>query len=838
MSLPTSEQINYQFLLLTHMVCADEQIHSEEAKALQDLAHNAKIKTRTIEEMEKILGQDENLISFEDVARQVPPGEQSEAMRQIIAIAYIDGYFSPLEREMVDQVAEIWNWSDAEIKRLLEQAQNFSRVKHTSDNQDKSELSVGARLLKGAESVLSSALVDNLAKVAPQNIGCKIEQLRREILLAGPEYDDAIQECTVVANEDYKFAENSLKGAYYALESLAKNIETATESIQKKTSNKGQANTAKEVAKQLESTRNDLTAKTIKELEGVRESLRAKQRALNHFSIAFMGKTKAGKSTLHAIITGDGWDAIGVGKQRTTRFNRVYEWKNIRIIDTPGIGAPGGKSDEEIAESIIDESDVVCYVVTNDSIQETEFQFLQLLKEKAKPLIVLLNVKNNLRDNRRLENFLKDPDKLFVMDSESGLGGHIERIRRYAKQHYANDYFDTIPVMLLAAQMSREAEHKQYKDKLFKASRIQNFLNSIRVSLVEHGVIRRSQTLLGSTVSAIDKPNQWVTQQSQIYQQLTGTLKSKRETVRKDIRKATKDNREALLQKIEAIFQDVFNFIPDFAEEHWEANETKLKMGWERKLKSIRFEERLKNTFEENGKQFNQDVQEILEEVGNELQLVAKLNASDFKFSQQDSFNLGDMFRIGRNLLGVAGVIALLFAPHIGFALGIAGTIFNLFSGWFKSKDQKRREAVQKISSSMSSQLQEDKNKTLEKTKEEFSKYCETVAVNINNYFDELIQGLETISDELTTVKGKLDSFANYLNRAYAKRIIDWCLEKYEPLTDDGIRKSISKVQRYFGRSITIETKSEFKLRKSQETIRRVLQEDVSIISSEIPKAK
>jgi predicted GTPase len=62
----------------------------------------------------------------------------------------------------------------------------------------------------------------------------------------------------------------------------------------------------------------------------------------------------------------------------------VYEWKNIRIIDTPGIGAPGGKTDEEIAQSVIEESDVICYVVTNDSIQESEFAFLKLLKEKAK----------------------------------------------------------------------------------------------------------------------------------------------------------------------------------------------------------------------------------------------------------------------------------------------------------------------------------------------------------------------------------------------------------------------------------------------------------------------
>ncbi|WP_238360856.1 GTPase [Iningainema tapete] len=279
-----------------------------------------------------------------------------------------------------------------------------------------------------------------------------------------------------------------------------------------------------------------------------------------------MGKTKAGKSTLHAIITGGGWDAIGVGKQRTTRFNRVYEWKNIRIIDTPGIGAPGGKSDEEIAESVIEESDVICYVVTNDSIQETEFKFLQLLKEKAKPLIILLNVKNNLRDTRRLESFLKDPNKLFVMDSKSGLGGHIKRIRRYAKQHYANDYFDIIPVILLAAQMSREAEHQQYKDKLFKSSHIQDFLDAIRVSLVEHGIIRRSQTLLGSTVSAIEKPNQWVTEQVQVYQDLTNNLKNMRYKFKEEIIKAARDNQEYLVQQIKTVFKDAFDTIQPFAE--------------------------------------------------------------------------------------------------------------------------------------------------------------------------------------------------------------------------------------------------------------------------------
>ncbi len=563
----------------------------------------------------------------------------------------------------------------------------------------------------------------------------------------------------------------------------------------------------------------------------MRESLRAKQRALNHFSIAFMGKTKAGKSTLHAIITQDGWEAIGVGKQRTTRFNRVYEWKNIRIIDTPGIGAPGGRTDEEIAKSVIEESDVICYVLTNDSIQETEFQFMELLKEKSKPLIILLNVKYNLRDSRRLEHFLKDPNKLFAMEGNSGLGGHVERIHRYAQQHYANDYFDIVPVMLLAAQLFREPEHQECKDKLFQASRIQDFLDSIRESLIKHGAIRRSQTLLGSTMSAIVLPEKWITQQTQVYQHYTATLKNKREIIQKQIKLAAKDSRESLLQEIEAVFQDTVNAIPSFAEANWNSNEISLKLAWEQKIKSIHFDDRLKNSYQQASNKFNNEVKEALEEVGNELQLTAKLGSSNFSFTEQASDNFRDSLRIGGSLLFVAGSIIGFFVPPVGIFIGIAATVVGGIAQLFKSKDEKRREAVQNISTSLNYQISSHRQTTLQEAKDDFSKHCDSVATTIDIYFEELIQGLEAIATHLETAKKRLDGTANYLNRAYAKRIVDWSTERYEPLNDEGINKAIAKVKRDFGRSMTIQTRTEIKPTKSQEDFKQVLQEDVFIQS-------
>ena len=822
----STEHLDYPFLLVTHMVCADQQIHSEESKALRELAMQISASQRTLAEMEKILAQDENHLSVEDLARKVSPGEQSEAMSQMLAIAYVDGFCSALERQMAEQVAGIWNWPTGEIERQLAEAGAFTDTRFIGEHNQQQKVSFGARFLTGADSILSRALVDNVAKLTGSEQ--KVEQIRREILLTGPEYDKAIRQCAVIADEDYKFAELALKTALSALSHLGKNIQVAIEDIKYKTGGKGQASTAKEVAKQLEDTRNALSAEIIKEMEIVRESLRAKERALNHFSITFMGRTKAGKSTLHAIVTDDGWDAIGVGKQRTTRLNRVYEWKNIRIIDTPGIGAPGGKSDEEIAKSIIDESDVICYVVTNDSIQESEFAFLRLLKEKAKPLIILLNIKKNLSDPRRLEHFLQNPDKEFVIEGQSGIGGHIQRIRRYAREHYANDYFDIVPVMLLAAQLSRKPEHAKKKQELFKASRIQDFLDLIRVSLVNHGAIRRSQTLLGSTVGAIDNPYKWVNQQALVYEKLAETLKNKREGIQKDIRKAAKDAKDSLLQQIDSIFQDTINAIPSFAEDHWNSKEIAIKVGWEQKLKALRFEERLKIAYQEASKKFNKEVQEALEEIGNELELISQLGSSDFSFTEQDSNNFRGFVRIGSSLLLIASAIITFFAPPIGLAIGIVSGVVNGIVGMFKSQDEKRREAVINISTSLESQLNTHRQSTLQQAKGDFGKYSDSVTTNINIYFEELIAGLEAIATQLEEAKKKLSGTANYLNRAYAMRIIDWCTEENDTLTDERINETIAKVHRDFGRNMKIVTKSKIQPRKSLEDIKHILQEDIS----------
>ena len=174
-----------------------------------------------------------------------------------------------LERKIAERIAQIWNWPKGEIQKKIEEAGAFSDTGFL-DESNQQKLSVSARLLQKADSILSRTLVNKLANLTGAEE--KVEQLRREILLSGPEYDEAIRQCAVVAKEDYQFAELALKSAYSTLYYLGKNLQNSIAEIQSKTNSKGQANQAKEVAKQLELTEKSLSDEIIKEIEDVREN--------------------------------------------------------------------------------------------------------------------------------------------------------------------------------------------------------------------------------------------------------------------------------------------------------------------------------------------------------------------------------------------------------------------------------------------------------------------------------------------------------------------------------------------------------------------------------------
>lgn len=822
--------MNYSLLLLAHIICADQQIHSKEVRYLDELIKNNGSDTATTEAIESILSQSDNHPSLEECAKSIAREDLQHLLDQILEITYADGYLAPLEKIAVNEVVKIWKFPQSKFDQAIANAEQYYRTnrKNNLSGNEKSDLSVGAKILKGAESIFSRGLVKKLAEAAPSEIGQKIERLQREVLLAGPEYDEAVLRCAKIATEDYEFAKSRLERTEEALENLQASINRQTQELQKSLLADGRSGSAKEVIKQINSTKEALESKIIQQLQKIRESLDAKSRALSHFSITFMGKTKAGKSTLHAVVTGEGWNAIGVGKQRTTRYNRVYEWKNIRIIDTPGIGAPGGKSDEEVAESVIDESDVICYVVTNDSVQESEFKFLEVLEANAKPLVILMNLKRNLRDSRLLKGFLESPDKLFVMQGNNTLQGHFNRIRTYAEKHYRNNAFEIIPVMLLAAQMSKEPENQEIQSKLLEASRLQDFLNILRESIVTNGTIRRSQTFLGSTAGKIGMPLEQINLEIKAYQDLLNSFKKTRKKIRDDLTKYEKNAKQTLQSKVKTTFQSLRGKTSSFALQNYRDDGETLSKKWNSEVQRNKLQESLEIAVKQAGESYNKQAAEALEEVGKDLQLMAKLSGSSFNVNNTyDGFSL----KFAGKILAVPGAVLSFVFPPLGIVVGLVGAAMGWVSGWFKSDDDKRREATEKIEKALKSQVDTQESEVIKQVSDSLTGQCKNISNTIDSYFGGLINGLEVILKELLTTRKKLEEINQELNLAYSKRIIDYCQNRYEKLTLGTARTVISSVQRDFGKEIIISLHPKFIAPKKmidpkyQTEISKILQE-------------
>ncbi|MEB3827640.1 hypothetical protein [Phormidium sp. CCY1219] len=363
--------------------------------------------------------------------------------------------------------------------------------------------------------------------------------------------------------------------------------------------------------------------------------------------------------------------------------------------------------------------------------------------------------------------------------------------------------------------MAREPQHAKQKTKLFQASRMQDCLDSIRESLVEHGALRRSQTMLGSTVGAIEPAYQWAIDQTTDYQQLSKTLKRKHQELQQRIEKTAQEVKESLRVKIEAIFQDAVNAIPSFAKENWNSNEVAMKRGWEQKLNRIRFESRLKTAYKEAGGQFNKEVSEALEAVRNELELVPQSNSTSFRIIQQmgEQFIGQKFLKMSDTIVAISDTIGLGVASTVGGVLTAAGVTMGVIPQICQSKEEKCK-AVQKIIESFSENLGFEKQKTLKKTDKYFSESFADVAKKISLYFVQSQEGIEGFARCLESSKSQLYCFKTNLNKAYAKRIIDFCLEKYEPLADAAIQQTIAKVERNLGQHINIFIRPGVKLNK------------------------
>ncbi len=795
-------------LIAAHIITADKEIDNKEL----DIIYSYNKNCSDIEnEINNIFSDDDDKILLTDLVKELscfPNTIIYETYNLFLDIIYCDGFYHIKEQEKLEEIKKILPFDESTLAIL-----ELSFLEKSKKSLYKEEKKEG----------------DTFCKMS-SNDSDKSEQVRKEILLNGPQFVQKIKQISKTAKSDLKFVEEVYLESSNRIVKLINNLEN----------NKLKNHNRKD--EEFDGFINELQ-RNIKEnftshLQENIQVLNKKKRSVDYFTISFLGRTKAGKSTLHSIITQDGEDAIGVGKVRTTRYNRVYNWENLRIVDTPGIGAPGGMSDVQIAESILDESDLICYLVTNDAIQETEFQFLSEIKKKNKPVIILLNVKENLEVESRKNLFLKNPTKWKERRDNKSIQGHIDRINDYMIKYYSSNHYRVIPVMLLAAKLSEIETDNSIKKILYDGSNVEEFLISLKTTVFENGHLRKSQNIIDGTNFNLNSFYEDINNQYLSLSEIISRLKKEKISFRDFLKKNKDVYKQNLKGEVDTHVSKIKKFARDFAINNYELSETKLTKLWEKELLSRGYKQQLEKRISQYFDIIQTEIQSRLNEFLESFQLY--FNNLNLNIKKNSTFNTRTFLKIGGSLIGVVGAIFLSVAAlstPVGWALAIGGFLVGLSNYLFKSKANKIKDAQESIEKSLIKgiddfeiHLKEEIFHSLDKMLFDYDKLVDD---NMGKLINEAEAFQKLLKAELDFSNCKID----LLNKAMMIRVfqhinhIDFDFEVNKFVSKD---KTIIDIQRDFKKNqITLKTSHQLE-RKDVIEITELLHCDFKVYRTKI----
>lgn len=747
------DKIEYKkiaYLLGCYMVIVDKEINQMEVDVLDNYLPLSK-EDELYHQRMQIFSDDEERMKLKDlldklVMANCSATQKTEIVTLLARIAYGDDYMASSELELLIKVGKLLK---LDIGQIIEETQSESNKRI-----DSSQLSS----LKRFVGKMENTIYQNFANSDKKSVV--------DMMLGGLGYSASIAQITEDAEKDLARVTRIIDDLNSMLNEENNHLATIKPSSKK---------VSKEVLKIeqiIQGIRGSFNEIIDNSLTSNREVLDKKRRNIRYFTIAFMGRTKAGKSTLHKVITQQENDDIGVGKLRTTRYNRSWYWNKLRIVDTPGIGAPGGEADTEIAKSIIDEADVVCYVVTSDSIQETEFDFFSTIKERNKPLYIILNVKSNLNQAIRLKRFIANPDDWRLGDGPQSIKGHIERIHDKLDGKYNMDAVRIIPIHLLAAQIALSGEQDSKTSKiLFDASNISEFTNSVKKEVQLSGSLKKSLSVIDGTSYQIN------TIWHKIYADLKSLKEGNEVLKKKQAKNYTffKNELTQVEQYLKTIFQgtrdDLHNRASAFASEHYDDEDAGKAWSKDMVVKSIN--KRLEQQIQERFNDLNEKIKSELEEMIMDMRISLATNNIGSNVSGESVTNT----RLAANVF-VSVISAALFVWNpLGWSMAVltvVGIIGSLFMSLFTSKSEKIRKATENLRKQLCDSIDSGIDKNLKQVLENTRKSINDTYKSIDSVLKAYTKNADDIIMDMDRLVKQVQEKENAINSLVSLRILDF----------------------------------------------------------------
>ena len=757
------------YLISCYLIIADGEINSKE---LDFLMQNFSPSEDAVVNQKLIFSQDEQRIPLEDLLGKYRSGSGTakDLLQKLLMLAESDLYYDVREKKLIQRVAEELSF-EGDIEEL---EKKYVNEYHKFESE---KTYLWYEYLEAAFKALVYEVSSNESE----------EDIETE-LLSGVQFANKVESLARRSKEDLSFAQSCMNESEEHLSEFFNELSLRLVSLEKES--KIQQEDIQELYKELESLNVDVRGFVKQSLSDNQDVLNKKRRSVNYFTIAFMGRTKAGKSTLHKVVTHENVDDIGVGKLRTTRYNRCWVWDSIRIIDTPGIGAPGGKTDTETAKSIIDEADIICYVVANDSIQETEFDFLDGLKERNKPLFILLNIKENLSDIKRYTRFVKNPLRWRTSQS-AGLEGHIARLRDLIGDKYDFDAIDIIPVQILAAQMyyDADAERSETERKaLLEGSNIKEYIKKVKETVYQIGGLRKSQNIIDGCCYQNHVINQRLSDiRAQLELRVNALSKSESEIL-KYIETEKEKAVSNLNGYITTAYQELRNNAKLFSEDHCEDKNASER--WQNYDLNKNCLNRLKFNIEKVAEEFENSVKRKVEEVAQNYNFYVN------SFLEINSVSIkGKKVRDTKRILNALAKLCR-YIPEVG------ESVYRLLEGiaeFFKSKEEKIKRQKDKMYRKLVEDIDRMERSNRTSIISEVQKAADGVRTNIIELFDLLIKNTDGIICLLKKNIKALSDVDNMLNLSLGLRAVQQigCLREVE--LDSSISATKLNVMRDWG---------------------------------------
>lgn len=737
-------ELNYKeiaYLLACYAIVEDKEINSHELAVLNNFLPLQK-DSQLYEERKKIFQDDETKIPVKKLLDELShlhlnKEESEDLVHFLVRISYADFYMDSKERNLAEKVSKILNVPFDPIAEY----EALNNSKNISDSK-----------LKWHESLWGK--VENFT----YGLSDKNEK-RTDKILGGLGFADILEEVTEEASTDMERVSSILNTINGDLKTCAQNLNQFNPAKNKSRKEFNKINeTIAHIREEFNRIINESVSQNI-------ELLDKKKRNIHYFTIAFMGRTKAGKSTLHKVVTQQDDDDIGIGKLRTTRYNRSWYWDRLRIVDTPGIGAPGGEVDTEIAKSIIDEADMICYIVTSDSIQETEFDFFETIKDRNKPLYIILNYKSNL-SGIRLKKFLENPTDWKDCKGPQSIEGHFKRIEERLSGKYNMDAVAIIPLHLLAAQLYVEGGFDaETLEKLKKGSNIASFIRMIKEEIYNTGCLKKSLSIIDGSSYNIHQVNARIKADCDRLREDASLLEKTREKISSFFSNERGKLTSQLSSITDSVRQELKNRANTFSNENYD-NEN-AGAAWENDsvVKNIleRYKERISDCIED----FKSKLKSELEEVTSDLQI-------HFRFTSFQNIKGSSISNTRLKVSIVGSLLTLALIPFGGWVLTAGGIIVMLFSRLFTSKSEKIRKAINQMREQLEKGIDENMSKNKNTLLANINSSLSSASQEINGVFVAYITGANDILNEMGELLKKCNNSENAINSLIGFRILDY----------------------------------------------------------------